>query len=74
MSYTISLMESISACLKSALGEIYQLLVDCNFGLEDPELVMFTIALLKVMGREGRGNHSTEAVLMLAFGESRTAK
>ena len=67
-------MESISACSKSALDEIYQWLVDCNFRVEDQELVMFTIALLKVMGREGRGNRSTEAVLMLAFSESRTAK
>ena len=49
-------MESISACSKSALDEIYQRLVDCNFRVEDQELVMFTIALLKVMGREGRGS------------------
>ena len=35
---------------------------------------MFTVALLTAMGREGRGDRPTEAVLMLAFGESGTAE
>ena len=35
---------------------------------------MFVVALLNALGREGRGNRPTEVVLMLAFGESRTAE
>ena len=35
---------------------------------------MFVVALLTALGREGRGNRPTEVVLMLAFGESGTAK
>ena len=49
------LMDFISASLGTTLDEIYQRLVDFSFGLEDPELAMFTVALLNTMGREGRG-------------------
>ena len=71
---TNDLMDFISASLGTNPGEIYQRLVDCNFALEDPELAMFTVALLNAMGRKGRGDHPTEVVLMLAFGESGTAE
>ena len=49
------LMDFISEGLGTTLDEIYQRLMDCNFGLKDPELAMFTLALLNAMGREGRG-------------------
>ena len=71
MSYTNDLMDFISGSLGTASDEIYQRLVDCNFGLEDPKLVMFTIALLIAMGREGRGDRPTEIVLMMAFGTAK---
>ena len=74
MSNTNDLMDFISGSLGTALDEIYQRLVDCNFGLEDPKLVTFTTALLIAMRRERRGDRSTELVLMMAFGESGTAK
>ena len=35
---------------------------------------MFVVALLKALGREGRGNRPAEVVLMLAVGESGTAE
>ena len=60
--------------LGATLDEIYQRLIDCDFTREDPGLAMFVVALLKALGREGRGNRPTEVVLMLAFGESGTAK
>ena len=50
------------------LDEVYQRLVDCNFALEDPELAIFTAALLNAMGGEGRGDNPTKVVLMLAIG------
>ena len=64
----------ISESLGTTLDEVYQRLIDCNFGLEDPELAMITVALLIAMGRESNGDHPTEVVLMLAFGESGTAE
>ena len=74
MSDTNDLMDFISASLRTTLDKIYQRLVDCNFSLEDPELAMFTVALLNAMGREGHGDRPTEMVLMLAYGESGTAE
>ena len=69
---TNDLMDSISASLVTTLDKIYQHMLECNIGLEDPDLPMFTVALLNAMGREGRGEHPTEEVLMLAFGEFNT--
>ena len=75
MSDTNNLMDFISASLGTTLDEIYQRLMDCNFALEDPELAMFTVALLSAMGREGRGDRSTtEVILMLVFDEFNTAE
>ena len=74
MSYLNDFMDFNSGSLRTALDEINQRLVDCNFGLEDPKLLMFTAALLIAMRREGRGDRSTELVLMMDFGESGTAK
>ena len=73
MSDTNDLMDFISASLGTTLDEIYQLLVDCNFAIDHPDLAMFTVALLNVMGREGRGDRPTEVILMLAYSESGTA-
>ena len=74
MGDTNDLMEFVSASLGATLDEIYQRLNDCDFAQEDPGLAMFVVALLYALGREGRGNRPTEVVLMLAFGESETAK
>ena len=49
-------------------------LIDYIFGLEEPEVAMFTVALLNALGRETRGERPTEVVLMLAFGSSGTAE
>ena len=67
-------MDFISASLGTTLDEIYQRLLGCNFSLEDPELAMFTVALLNAMGSEGRGDPPTEVVLLLAYGKSGTAE
>ena len=74
MGDTDDLMEFLSVSLGATLDEIYQRLTDCDFAQEDPGLAMFVVALLKALGREGRGNLPTEVVLMLAFGESGTAE
>ena len=74
MSDTNDLMDFLSASLGTTPDEVYQRLIDCNFGLEDPELVMFTVAILNSLGTKGRGDRPTVLVLVLAFGESRTAE
>ena len=71
---TNDLMDFISASLGTVLDEVCQRLIDCNFGLKEPELAMFTVALLNALGREARGERPTEVVLMLAFGASGTAE
>ena len=38
MSDTNEIMDFISASLRTALDEIYQRLIDCTFGMENPEL------------------------------------
>ena len=47
------------------LDEMYHRLIDCNFGLEEPELAL---------GSEAHGDRPTEVVLRLAFGEFGTAE
>ena len=66
-------MDFVLSSLGTALHEVYQRLLDCHFGLEDPELAMFNIALLIAMAREGPWDHLMELMLMLANGESGTA-
>ena len=60
MSDANDVMDFISARLGTALNEIFLCLVDCNFGLEDPELAIFTVKLLNAMVREGRVDRPTE--------------
>ena len=74
MSDTNDLLDFSSANLGTALDEVCQRLIDCNFGLEEPELAMFTVALLNALGREAPWEGSTEVVLILAFGASGTAE
>ena len=74
MSDRKDLIDFISASQGTSLDEVYQRLIDCYFGLEDPEKAILTVALLNEMEREGRGDRPTEVVLMLAFGESGTVE
>ena len=70
MSDTNDLMNFVSARLESALDEV----IDCNFGLEEPERAMFTVALLNALGREAGGERPLEVARMLAFGASGTTE
>ena len=74
MGDTNDLMEFVSASLGAALDETYQQLIDCILAKEDSGLAMFVVAHLNTLGREGRGDHLTEVVLMLAFGKSGIAE
>ena len=50
---------------------IYRWLMDRDFALEDPEVVMLLNALINILGHDNRGDRPTEALLMAAYGERR---
>ena len=51
------------------LAEAYRRLMDRDFALEDPELVMLLTALINILGHDNRGDRPTEVLLMAAYGE-----
>ena len=48
---------------------IYRRLMEPDFALEDPEVVMLLTALINILGHDNRGDHPTEVLLMAAYGE-----
>ena len=48
---------------------IYRRLMDRDFTLDDPEVVMLLTALISILGHDNRGDHPTEVFLMAAYGE-----
>ena len=48
---------------------IYRRLMDRDFALEDPEVVMLLNALINILGHDNRGDLPTEVLLMAAYGE-----
>ena len=48
---------------------IYRRLMDRDFALEDPEVVMLLTALINILGHDNRGDRPTEVLLMAANGE-----
>ena len=63
------LMDLAQAYVGPMIDAIYRRLVDRNFALEDPEVVMLLTALLNILGHDNRGDRSTEFLLMAAYGE-----
>ena len=51
------------------IDAIYRRLMDREFSLEDPEVVMLLTALINILGHDNRGDHPTEVLLMAAYGE-----
>ena len=48
---------------------IYRRLMDRDFTLEDPEVVMLLTTLINILGHDNRGDRPTEVLLMTAYGE-----
>ena len=48
---------------------IYRRLMNRDFALEDPEVVMLLIFLIIILGHDNRGDLPTEVLLMAAYGE-----
>ena len=52
------------------IDAIYHRLMDRDFALEDPEVVMLLATLTNILGHNNRGDRPTEVLLMAAHGES----
>ena len=65
------LMDLAEAYVGPMVDAICRRLMDRDFALEDPEVVMVLTALINILGHDNRGDHPTEVLLMAAYGERR---
>ena len=63
------LMDLAEAYVGPMVDAIYRQLMDRDFALEDPEVVMLLAALVNILGHDNRGDRPTEVFLMAAYGE-----
>ena len=63
------LMDLAEAYVGPMVDAIYRRLMDRDFALEDPEVVMLLTALINILGHDNRGDRSTEVLFMAAYGE-----
>ena len=63
------LMDLAEAYVAPMVDAIYRRLIDRDFALEDPEVVMLLTALINILGHDNRGDRPTEVLLMAAYGE-----
>ena len=63
------LLDLAETYVGSMVDAIYRRLMDRDFSLEDPEVVILLTALINILGHDNRGNRPTEVFLMAAYGE-----
>ena len=63
------LMDLAEAYVGPMVDAIYRRLMDRDFTLEDPEVVMLLTALINILGHDNRGDRPTEVLLMAAYRE-----
>ena len=63
------LMDLTEAYVGPMVDAIYRRLMDGDFALEDPEVVMLLTALINILGHDNRGDRPLEVLLMAAYGE-----
>ena len=63
------LMELAETYVGPMVDAIYRRLMDRDFALEDPEVLMLLVALINISGHDNRGERPTEVLLMTAYGE-----
>ena len=63
------LMDLAEAYVGPMIDAIYRRLMNRDFTLEDPELVILLAALLNILGHDNRGDRPTEVLLMAPYGE-----
>ena len=64
-------MDLAEAYVGPMIDEIYRRLMDRDFALKDPEIIMLLAALINILGHDNRGDRPTEVLLMAAYGERR---
>ena len=62
-------MDLADAYVGPIIDAIYRRLMDRDFALEDPEVVMLLAALINILGHDNRWDRPTEVFLMAAYGE-----
>ena len=62
-------MDLAEAYVGPMVDAIYRRLMERDFALEDPEVVMLLTALINILGHDNRGDRLTEVLLMAAYGE-----
>ena len=62
-------MELAESYVGPMIDAIYRRLMDRDFALEDPEVVMLLAALVNIFWHDNRGDRPTEVLLMEAYGE-----
>ena len=68
------LMDMAEAYVGPMIDAIYRRLMDRDFALEDPEVVMLLTALINILGHDNRGDRPTGVLLMAAYGKKRSAR
>ena len=63
------LMDLAEAYVGPMVDAIYRRLIERDFALEDPEVVMLLTALINILEHDNRGDRPTEVLLMTAYGE-----
>ena len=63
------LMDLADAYVGPMIDAIYRRLMDRDFALENPEVVMLLVALINILGHDNCRNRPTEVLLMAAYGE-----
>ena len=63
------LMDLAEACVGPTVDAIYRRLMDRDFALEDPEVVMLLTALINILWHDNRGDRHKGVLLMAAYGE-----
>ena len=62
-------MDLAEAYVGPMIDAIYRRLIDRDFALEDPEVVILLTAMINILGHDNRGDRPTEVLLMAAYGE-----
>ena len=63
------LMDLAETYVGPMVDAIFRRLMDRDFALEDPEVVMLLTALINILGHDNRGDRPTEVLLMAAYGQ-----
>ena len=63
------LMNLAEAYVGPMIDAICSRLMDRDFALEDPEVVILLAALINILGHDNREDRPTEVLLMAAYGE-----